>query len=84
LLFGAVIKNGMRHFPISGLLMGKAANGSALSCVAQAADGRRGTHVQCQKANKVDWNALCDVSCSALLDGVFASSCPSGHGQTRC
>ena len=42
----------------------------ALSCVAQATDGRRGTQVQCQKVTKTDWNALCHVSCSPLFGGA--------------
>jgi hypothetical protein len=41
----------------------------ALSCVAHAADCRRGAQVQCQKATEIDRNALCHGSCSALLGG---------------
>ncbi len=49
--------------------MGRRLTDRALGCVAQAAAGRRGTQDQCQTLPKVDWNALCSGSCSALLGG---------------
>jgi hypothetical protein len=53
----------------------------ALSCVARAADGRRGTQVQCQTLPKADWNALCHVSCSALLGSRPAIARPRQERQ---
>jgi len=41
----------------------------ALSCVAMAADGRRGPKVDARRLPDFDWNALRHVSCSALLGG---------------
>ena len=41
----------------------------ALSCGQQRLRGRSSTGGRCQKATNLDWNALLDVSCSALLGG---------------
>ena len=41
----------------------------ASSCAAQAANGRRGAHVECQTVPRIVWHVLCHGSCSAVLGG---------------